>query len=133
MINQKNISSLKIVVVDDSDFSRSQIISILKSSGLNVVGEANSAEEAIKQIADKKPHLIITDIVMPNISGLDLAEKINSSHPEIGVILISSLTHEQVVLEAIAKGAIDFIAKPIVPLQLIESVEKFYQSIQKDI
>ena len=54
---------LSIVVVDDSDFSRSMIINMLKEAEYNVVGEANSAETALQVIASKKPNVVITDIV----------------------------------------------------------------------
>jgi two-component system chemotaxis response regulator CheY len=122
----------RLLVVDDSDFARAQISSLLVQLGFSVAGEAGNAEEAIKQIREKKPHLVLTDIVMPNISGIELAEKITQSFPQIGVIMISSLHHEQVVLESIAAGAIDFIKKPIDSIQLKEAVEKFLTSLGKE-
>jgi len=122
----------RLLVVDDSDFARAQISSLLTQLGFSVAGEASNAEEAIKQIREKKPHLVLTDIVMPNISGIELAEKINQSFPQIGVMMISSLHHEQVVLESIATGAIDFIRKPIDSIQLKEAVEKFLTSLGKE-
>lgn len=121
-----------LLVVDDSDFARAQISGLLKEKGFNVVGEASSAEEALKLVKELKPHLVLTDIVMPNVSGIELAEKIASIFPNVGVIMISSLSHEQVVLEAIAAGAVDFVRKPIDVLQLTEAVEKYLTSIKKD-
>lgn len=121
-----------LVVVDDSDFARSQIASLLKDCGFNVVGEANGAEEALRLVKEKKPHLVLTDVVMPNVSGIELTEKITSIFPNVGVIMVSSLGHEQVVLEAIAAGAVDFIRKPIDVRQLTEAVEKFLSTLQKD-
>ena len=132
-MNTMDKKSYKIVVVDDSDFSRAQVIDILLKNGFTIVGEAASAEEALKIVSDKKPNLVITDVVMPNISGIELAEKINSNYDEVSVIMISSLKHEQIILEGISKGVIDFIAKPIDPIQLAESVEKcFLNSIKEN-
>jgi two-component system chemotaxis response regulator CheY len=125
-------ASLNIVVVDDSDFSRSLIISMLKEGGFTVVGEANSAESALKIIATKKPNVVITDIVMPDISGIELTEKINKSYSDTAVIVVSSLSQEHIVLEAIGAGASDFIAKPIQKQQLIDSLEKIAQNLGKD-
>ena len=122
----------RLVVVDDSDFARAQISSLLTQLGFTVAGEAGNAEEALKQIRDKKPHLVLTDIVMPNISGIELSEKINQSFPQTGVMMISSLHHEQVVLESIAAGAIDFIRKPIDSVQLKEAVERFLRTLGKE-
>ena len=99
----------RLLVVDDSDFARAQISSLLTQLGFTVAGEAGNAEDALKQIREKKPHLVLTDIVMPNISGIELAEKISQNFSQIGVMMISSLHHEQVVLESIAAGAIPVI------------------------
>ncbi len=125
-------NALKIVVVDDSDFSRGLIIKMLKDANFNVVGEAPSAGAALSVIKEKKPHVVITDIVMPEISGIELAEKINQDFDDIYVIVISSLSQEHVVLEAIGAGAADFIAKPINQQQLIDSLVKIMSSMKKD-
>jgi YesN/AraC family two-component response regulator len=124
--------ALKIVVVDDSDFSRGLIIKMLKEANFNVVGEAPSASTALSVIKEKKPHVVITDIVMPEISGIELAEKINQDFDDIYVIVISSLAQEHVVLEAIGAGAADFIAKPINKQQLVDSLEKIMATMKKD-
>jgi two-component system chemotaxis response regulator CheY len=121
-MNQK--SDLKVVIVDDSDFSRSIIRKMLTEEGIEIVGEASSAETALTVIKEKKPNIVITDIVMPEISGIELTEKINQNFNDISVIVISSLSQEHVVLEAIGAGASDFIAKPIQKQQLIDSLEK---------
>lgn len=121
-MNQK--SDMKVVIVDDSDFSRSIIRKMLTEEGIEIVGEASSAEAALAVIKEKKPNIVITDIVMPEISGIELTEKINQNFNDISVIVISSLSQEHVVLEAIGAGASDFIAKPIQKQQLIDSLEK---------
>lgn len=117
-------SELNVVVVDDSDFYRSIICKMLVEEGVNVVGEAASAEAALVVIKDKTPDIVITDIVMPEISGIELTEKISQNYPNISVIVISSLAQEHIVLEAIGAGASDFIAKPVQKQQLIDSIEK---------
>lgn len=121
-MNQK--SDLKVVIVDDSDFSRSIIRKMLQEESIEVVGEAPSAESALLMIKEKRPNVVITDIVMPEISGIELTEKINQNFDDIAVIVVSSLSQEHVVLEAIGAGASDFIAKPIDKQQLIDSLEK---------
>lgn len=123
---------LKVVVVDDSDFSRSLIIKILTDSGFQVVGEAPSAATALVVIREKQPHVVITDIVMPEISGIELTENINQNFSDTFVIVISSLSQEHIVLEAIGAGAADFIAKPIQDQQLIDSLEKIMIQMNKN-
>lgn len=123
-MNEFNPADVKIVIVDDSDFSRSVITSMLAEEGFQVVGEAASAEAALPLLKEKQPDIVIADIVMPDVSGLELAEKIGHSFPDISVIIVSSLSQEHIVLDAIGAGASDFIPKPIQKQQLIDSVQK---------
>jgi len=127
-----NRESLKIVVVDDSDFSRSLIIRMLADAGFQVVGEASSAAAALQVIKEKKPNVVITDIVMPEVSGIELTESINQNYSDVYVIVVSSLSQEHVVLEAIGAGAADFIAKPIQSQQLVDSLEKILSQMNKE-
>lgn len=101
---------------------------MLTEEGIEIVGEANSAETALVVVKEKKPNIVITDIVMPEISGIELTEKITENFDEVSVIVISSLSQEHVVLEAIGAGASDFIAKPVQKQQLIDSMEKIFNS-----
>jgi YesN/AraC family two-component response regulator len=125
----ENRGDLKIVIVDDSDFARSMINTMLKEEGFQVVGEANSAKTAMEVIQEKSPHVVITDIVMPEISGIELTEKINEKFDEVAVIVISSLSQEHIVLEAIGAGARDFIAKQIQKQQLVDSLDKIMSEL----
>lgn len=131
-MSDMNTSSARVVIVDDSDFSRSVISKMLSEEGIQVVGEAGSAESALPLIKDKKPDIVIADIVMPNVSGLELAEKIGTTFPDVSVVMISSLSQEHIVLDAIGAGASDFIAKPIQKQQLIDSIEKIMSSRSKE-
>lgn len=126
------LSDLRIVVVDDSDFSRSMILQMLTEAGCQQVSETNSAESALKLIREKKPHIVIADIVMPDVSGIELSAKINDTFDNVYVIIISSLSQEHIVLEAISSGASDFISKPVQKKQLIESIQKIAQNISKE-
>lgn len=127
-----NHAELNIVVVDDSDFSRNLIIKMLKDEKFNVVGEAGHANEALKVIKEKKPNVVITDIVMPDISGIELTETINREFENTFVIVISSLSQEHVILEAIGAGAADFISKPIPLQQLVDSLEKIQLQMKSE-
>lgn len=126
------LSELRILVVDDSDFSRSMILQMLAESGCQMVLETNSAENALRIIREKKPHIVIADIVMPEISGVELTSKINETFDNVYVIMISSLSQEHIVLEAISAGASDFIPKPVQKNQLIESIQKIAININKE-
>ncbi len=121
---------MKVVIVDDSDFSRVFIKNILSEEGIEVVGEADNAETALIVVKDKQPNIVITDIVMPEISGIELTEKITQNFNNVAVVVISSLSQEHIILESIGAGASDFIAKPVDRRQLVDSLEKIMQQLK---
>ena len=123
-MGNKNIDELKIVVVDDADLTRNTIVNILNDAGYNVVGEANSAEEAIKIMFSSGANLFLIDVVMPEISGIELAQLISEKSTKTSIIMMSSLGNENVVIDAISKGALDFLKKPFEAEELITSIEK---------
>lgn len=114
----------KILVVDDSDFSRKIIVNALESSGINVVGEASNFKEAVDMIGKTDANLIITDIVMPDSNGIELIKELTDGFNERYFIVVSSLDQQRVIIECITAGAIDFIHKPFKNEQLIQSVIK---------
>ena len=128
----ENRNELKIVVVDDSDFSRKGIIEILDDAGYNVVGEANSAESAMQIIHNSNCNLVITDVVMPEIGGIDLARTINEKFKDKTVIMISSLATQNIVIEAISNGAVDFLQKPFDKEELLKSVRKIETQLNSE-
>ena len=125
------LDEYKILIVDDSDFSRSTISGMLDAPKFNIIGEAASAKEAINVLNDRKAHLCIIDIVMPEVSGIELAEYINSSFDNIQIIMVSSLGHESIVIDSISAGASDFLQKPVNKTDLINSVEKALEGFKE--
>lgn len=125
------IDNYRILIVDDSDFSRQNISSMLTDSRYNIIGEASSAKEAVSILQDRKAHIAIIDVVMPEISGIELAEKINNTFQDTQVIMISSLAQENIVIDAISVGASDFLQKPFTKETLINSIEKIISTISE--
>ena len=128
----RNHDTLKILIVDDSDFNRKSMVEILTHEGFNVIGEAASAEEAIQIVHSAKPNLIFVDIVMPEISGFELTKHIQEKGSgEKFIIMMSSLNIESIVIESISNGATDFLQKPFERAELIKAVEKVERLIEK--
>lgn len=124
---------LKILIVDDSDFNRRNMVDILTFEGFNVIGQAASAEEAIQISHTAKPNLIFIDIVMPEISGLELTKHLQEKGAgERFIIMMSSLNIESIVIESISNGASDFLQKPFDRDDLIKAVEKVERLVEKD-
>ncbi|MBD64016.1 MAG: hypothetical protein CME62_02335 [Halobacteriovoraceae bacterium] len=125
-----NKKDIRILIVDDSDFSRTQIAGML--SEYNVVGEVASAKEAISILADTTVHLAIVDIVMPEVSGIELADYISTNYDKVAIIMISSLGQENIIIDSISAGASDFLQKPIKSKNLISSIDKLTEKIIRE-
>lgn len=121
----------KIVVVDDSEFTRKSIVEILTEEGFQVVGQAASAEAAVRQLASEA-NVFIIDVVMPQISGLEVANLLTEKNPQLKIIMMSSLKTEGIIVESISNGAVDFIQKPFSRETLIQSVKKIERILQEE-
>ena len=129
---KKRKTSLNIVVVDDSDFSRNSVVNILEEDGFNVVDQAASAEEGVALSGTTDVNLFIIDVVMPQRSGIELAKILAESSMGTYIIMMSSLDIQQVVIESISSGALDFLPKPFSREDLIKAVEKIDQELTKE-
>ncbi|MFA6237402.1 MAG: response regulator [Bacteriovorax sp.] len=129
----RNHDKLRILIVDDSEFNRKNMTEILTTEGFNIVGSAGSAEDAIQLAHNSKANLIFIDVVMPDISGLELTKHFQEKHSgERFLIMMSSLNIESIVIESISNGAIDFLQKPFEREDLIKAVEKIERLVEKD-
>jgi DNA-binding NtrC family response regulator len=129
----RNHDKLKILIVDDSEFNRKNMSDILIDNGFNVVGVADSAEEAIQLAHTTKANLIFIDVVMPDIYGLELTKHFQEKHAaDRFLIMMSSLNIESIVIESISNGAIDFLQKPFERDDLIKAVEKIERLVEKE-
>jgi len=125
-------TSLSIMVIDDAELSRRTTVEILKNEGFNVTGQAASAEEAIQLTAQAPANLYLIDVVMPEVSGIELAKNISENIKDCFIIMMSSLNMESIIIDSISNGAIDFLHKPFTADTLIKSVEKIEEELSKD-
>jgi len=116
---------MKIMVVDDEQLIRQRLAGLpeWEQLGCSIVGEAGNGLEALQVARQCKPDLIITDIRMPVMDGMQFAEEIRSLYPRTHIIFISAFHDFVYAKQAIKLGAIDFITKPINPDELLEAVE----------
>jgi two-component system chemotaxis response regulator CheY len=126
----ENNSHIAVLVVDDSDYSRQAISDLVSSSGYKVVGEAASAQEAIKIAQDNKIDIAVIDCIMPETSGIELTELFKRNFSQMSVIMISSIAPENVIISSISAGASDFLQKPFEKEALIDSIERVLEQAQ---
>jgi len=112
-----------VLVVDDDFHIRFVIMSILKERGFLAAAYEN-ATDALAAVKEKPFDVVLTDIKMPVVSGLELLEAIHSSKPEMPVILMTAYAELETAVDAIRKGAFDFIIKPFAPEYLMHTLEK---------
>lgn len=103
---------------------RGMLRSILEGAGYQVVGEAANGEEALEQYAELQPDLVLMDIVMPVMDGLEATERLRRSQPRAKVVICSAMGQKETVLKAMQAGARDFIIKPFTPERVLEAVRR---------
>jgi two-component system, chemotaxis family, chemotaxis protein CheY len=113
----------KILVVDDAMFMRTRLRSLLEGAG-HQIAEASNGREAVDTYAAEHPDLVLMDVTMPEMDGLEALRAIREGSAEAKIIMCSALGQQSIVLEAIKSGARDFIVKPFKPEKVLETVAK---------
>ena len=136
---------LTVLVVDDDHHMLEALLLLLSAYEYNVV-TADNAAEALEKMSEDDVDIVMTDIQMPGMSGLELAGKIHGLYPETPVLIMTAFAELDVAIDAIKQGAFDFIFKPINPDILVLSLRKaaafcemnglkrkFQQSLQEEV
>jgi len=112
-----------ILVVDDEPFMRESVSMFLEEYGYYVVSSPD-AMDAVSKLNENEIDIVLTDIKMPGITGIELLEKIHAMNPEKPVILMTAYAELDTAVNAVRKGAFDFLIKPYRPEYLLHTVEK---------
>ena len=113
-----------ILICDDAAFMRIMNKDILTKNGYTVVGEAENGAKAVEKYAELKPDLVLMDITMPEMDGIQALKKIKEADPSATVIMCSAMGQQAMVIESIQSGAKDFIVKPFQADRVLEAVRK---------
>ncbi len=113
-----------ILICDDAAFMRMMIKDILSKNGYTVVGEAENGAKAVDKYAELKPDLVLMDITMPEMDGIQALKKIKEYDAGAAVIMCSAMGQQAMVIESIQSGAKDFIVKPFQADRVLEAVRK---------
>ena len=113
----------KVMVVDDAVFMRTKASRLLVQEGYEVI-EATDGADAVRKYKTEKPDLVLMDITMPVMDGIEALKAIRSEDEGAKVIMVTALGQRSMVLEAIRAGAKDFIVKPFQPDKLVEAVKR---------
>lgn len=114
----------KIMIVDDAAFMRMMIKNSLSTKGYENTLEAADGAEALEMYKNEKPDLVIMDITMPNMDGLEALKAIRAHDAGAKIVMCSAMGQESMVVEAIRCGAQDFIVKPFKADRILQTVAK---------
>jgi DNA-binding NarL/FixJ family response regulator len=115
--------SIRVAVVDDHALFRQGVRALLLSEeGIEVVGEAADAPSAIRLAVTETPDVILLDVHMPGMSGLDAIRMLRRSAPRVAIVMLTMIDHDAAVAEAVAAGAAGYVAKGADPDELIRVI-----------
>ena len=119
----KDGQPIRYLVVDDSVFARKNLARIIGTFGGQVAGEAGDGVTAITEYERIKPDIVLMDITMPQMEGIEAAEKIVVQHPEARIVMVSSVGYQENIVAALQRGARHFVQKPVKPEVLYEVIK----------
>lgn len=123
-------SNIRVVIADDDATTRAVLRLLLQEQSSIVVGEASDGERALELCTTLKPHIAFLDIDMPKLNGNQVAQKLRTLFPEIGIVIVSALSTVDNVEQARLSGAGAFIVKPFTPAKLIQAIESSSKKIR---
>lgn len=122
-MENRRVYGENVLLVDDAAFMRMVMRDMVTKCGYNVVGEASNGKEAIMKYNDLRPDIVLMDITMPELDGIQAVKGIKMMDRNAKIIMCSAMGQHAMVIEAIQAGAIDFIVKPCKPEKLAESLK----------
>jgi two-component system, chemotaxis family, chemotaxis protein CheY len=123
MKRSKDGQPVRYLVVDDSVFARKNLARMIESFGGQLAGEAGDGVSAITEYDRTKPDIVLMDITMPQMEGIEAAEKIVQKHPDARVVMVSSVGYQENIVAALQRGARHFVQKPVKPEVLYEVIK----------
>src|SRR5437763_14297336 len=115
--------AVRYLIVDDSVFARKNLARMVESFGGQVAGEAGDGVTAISEYDRVSPDIVLMDITMPQMEGIEAAEKIVREHPNARIVMVSSVGYQENIVAALQRGARHFVQKPVKPEVLYEVIK----------
>lgn len=119
----------KIMLCDDAAFMRMSLKKIVEGAGHQVIAEAGTGIEAVTKYKEYKPDIVLMDITMPELDGIEATKQIHEFNPMACIIMVSAMGHQDKVFAAIKSGAKDFVVKPFQADKIIACIKKNYVEI----
>jgi two-component system, chemotaxis family, chemotaxis protein CheY len=123
LLRSKDRQPVRYLLVDDSVFARKNLTKMIDMFGGQVAGEAGDGCTAITEYDRVTPDIVLMDITMPQMEGIEAADRIVRQHPDARVVMVSSVGYQENIVAALQKGARHFVQKPVKPEVLYEVIK----------
>ena len=118
-------NTVRVFLLDDHEVVRRGLKELLEADGgLEVVGEAGNAEQALARIPPTKPDVAVLDVRLPDGDGIEVCRDVRSQHPEIQCLMLTSYTDDDALLQSILAGAAGYVAKQIRGADIVDAVRR---------
>jgi DNA-binding NarL/FixJ family response regulator len=115
--------TVRIVVADDHSLFRDGLVSLLEAAGHQVVGQAGDGEAAVRAVARLKPELVLLDISMPEVDGLEALRRIRATQPEVPVVMLTVSDDDASLFEALRGGAQGYLLKSLNAAEFLAMID----------
>jgi len=113
---------IRVVVVDDHELFRGGLVALLEERGINVVGEAGLAADGIRQAEELKPDVVLMDLSLPGMSGVEATQRLTAMAPPMKVLVLTVMASQEHVLDALLAGACGYLLKDVPIDQIVEGI-----------
>lgn len=122
------MSEIKIILADDHRIFRDGLKSLLSDNDyIKIIGEASGGKELMEMLKSLKPDIVITDITMPGLSGIDVARHISEFYPDIKIMILSMHTNEEFIINSVKAGAHGYLPKDTTKEELLDAINILYE------
>ncbi|HEX2988211.1 MAG TPA: response regulator transcription factor [Chloroflexota bacterium] len=119
--------AIRVLVVDDHAIVRRGIGALLENkSDIHVVGEAADGQEAVAQVEKLRPDVVLMDLVMPRMDGIEAIRQIAAHHPEARILVLTSFAADDKLFPALKAGALGYLLKDSAPEELVDAIRRVY-------
>ena len=123
LMRSKDMRPIRYLLVDDSIFARKNLARMIESFGGQVAGEAGDGCTAITEYSRTQPDIVLMDITMPQMEGIEAAERIVRQAPDARIVMVSSVGYQENIVAALQRGARHFVQKPVKAEVLYEIIK----------
>lgn len=122
------MAKIRTLIVDDHQIVREGLRTYLElMEDIDLVSEAENGAQAIEQVRQHQPDVVLMDLVMPGLGGIEATRQINTIHPATKVIVLTSFTDDEMIFAAIQAGAAGYLLKDISPLELGQAIQAVHE------